>query len=205
VSSSHTPRLPRLPPLDEAVDHVRGPAGGHLIVEYGDYHCHCSRDAFQAMQRLQLTSGDDVRIAFRHFPMITIHPYALAAARAAEAAARQERFWEVSELLFDREREFVADGPRRIAAELRLDLAAFDSDRTNHEALVRVWRDIEGAVASDQVHGSPTVFIDGRLYRGAYDTASLVQALQIGNDVDAVPCHPRRRTTDGTSKTAGIA
>jgi protein-disulfide isomerase len=166
-----------VPPLDETVDHVRGPAGAPLIIEYGDYHCHCSRDAYHAVKGVVLASGGSVRFAFRHFPLIVIHPLALAAARAAEAAARQERFWEMTELLFDRQEAFADDGPRRIAAELGLDLAAFDADRTHHAALDRIRRDIESGLASRQVQTSPTVFIDGVLHRGRYDTASLLKTL----------------------------
>jgi protein-disulfide isomerase len=165
-------------PIDERVDHVRGPAGGHLIVEYGDYQCRCSRAAYHAIQGVERALGGSVRFAFRHFPLINIHPYALAASTAAEAAARQGRFWDMTELLFDRQVAFVDDGPRSIAALLGLDLAAFDSDRTNHAALARVWRDIESGLASGHVHRSPTLFIDGILHQGRHDTASVLEALE---------------------------
>lgn len=75
-------------PLDEAVDHVRGPSARHLILEYGDYECPYSRAADRQIQRVQKQAGD-VRFAFRHFPLTGIHPHALAASAAAEAAARQ--------------------------------------------------------------------------------------------------------------------
>jgi len=58
---------PEPSPLDEAVDHVRGPAGGHLIVEYGDYECPYSRAAYRAIQRLERPLGGSVRFALRHF------------------------------------------------------------------------------------------------------------------------------------------
>ncbi len=170
--------LPAVAPLDDTVDHVRGSGGGHVILEYGDYHCPCSRAAYHAIQGVERASGGSVRFAFRHFPLIEIRPHALAAARAAEAAARQERFWDMSELLFDRQEAFMDHGPRSIAAELGLDLAAFDSDRTKHAALARVWRDIESGLASRQVHGSPTLFIDGVLHEGRHDTATLLEALE---------------------------
>lgn len=170
--------LPAVAPLDEKVDHVRGSRDGHVILEYGDYQCPCSRAAYHAIQGVERASGGSVRFAFRHFPLIEIRPYALAAARAAEAAARQGRFWDMSELLFDRQEAFLDHGPRNIAAELGLDLAAFDSDRTRHAALARVWRDIQSGLASRQVHGSPTLFIDGVLHEAGHDTASLLEALR---------------------------
>lgn len=178
---------PDVASLDATVDHVRGPAAGHLVLEYGDYMCPHSRAAFRAVQDIQRTSGDRVRFAFRHFPVIELHPHALAASRAAEAAARQERFWEMSELLFDRQEAFVHQGPRRYAAELGLDLARFDNDRTSRAVLARVRRDVELGLASGQVQVTPTVFIDGILHRGLCDTASLLDALRAIDEVQFVP------------------
>ena len=91
----HAMRLeyePALEPVDETVDHVRGPAAGRLIVEYGDYDCPYSRQAFRAIERVETELGEGMRFAFRHFPLTGIHPHALEAATAAEAAALQVRF-----------------------------------------------------------------------------------------------------------------
>ena len=63
-------------PLDEAVDHVRGPSAGRLILEYGDYECPYSRQAFREIERVELQLSDGVRFAFRHFPLTEIHPHA---------------------------------------------------------------------------------------------------------------------------------
>src|SRR4051794_2013017 len=113
-------------PLDEGVDHVRGPSTGRLIVEYGDYECPYSRRAFREIERVEqrLTAG--IRFAFRHFPLTEIHPHALAASAAAEAAARQDRFWPMHELLFHRQTALEDDHLRRYADELELDIELFD-------------------------------------------------------------------------------
>jgi Na+:H+ antiporter, NhaA family len=55
-------------PLDDAVDHVRGSSAGRLLVEYGDYECPYSRQAFREIGRLERRLGDELRFAFRHFP-----------------------------------------------------------------------------------------------------------------------------------------
>ena len=86
-------RQSTLAPLEEEVDHVRGPTPARLILEYGDYECPYSRQAFREIGRIEQQLGDGVRFAFRHFPLTEIHPHALAAACAAEAAAIQGRFW----------------------------------------------------------------------------------------------------------------
>jgi hypothetical protein len=87
-----------LEPIDGQIDHVRGSAAGHLILEYGDYECPYSRKAFHQIERVERRAPSIVGFAFRHFPLTTIHPHALAAAAASEAAALQGRFWEMHEL-----------------------------------------------------------------------------------------------------------
>src|SRR4029453_13236344 len=76
---------PAVEPLDETIDHVRGPVEGHLILEYGDYEGPYSRQAFREIHRLERRPGTRVRFAFRHFPLTQIHSHALAASVAAEA------------------------------------------------------------------------------------------------------------------------
>jgi protein-disulfide isomerase len=163
--------------LDESVDHVRGSPAGRVIVEYGDYECPYSRAAYQQIKRVESVSGDGVRFAFRHFPLTAIHPHALAAAAAAEAAALQGRFWEMHELLFKGQNALEDDDLRRHAAALELDLALFDSNRTSAGVLDRVRRDTESGLASGEVQGTPTLFIDGVLYSGTYDATALLGAL----------------------------
>ncbi len=165
-------------PLDEEVDHVRGPASGRLIVEYGDYECPYSRQAFREIQRVEAQLREGVRFAFRHFPLTEIHPHALAAAAAAEAAALQHKFWNMHELLFHCQKALEDGDLRRYAADLELDVARFDSDRSSSGVLERVRRDVESGIASGEVQGTPTLFIDGLVHVGSYDAATLVEALR---------------------------
>jgi protein-disulfide isomerase len=163
--------------LDEAIDHVRGPAQRTLIVEYGDYECPYSRRAFREIQRVEAEAPDGVRFAFRHFPLTEIHPHALAAAVAAEAAALQDRFWEMHEIMFHRQHALEDDDLRSYAAELGLDLTQFDHDRIEDSVFQRVARDVESGIASGEVLGTPTLFIDGVVYRGAHDAKSMMEVL----------------------------
>ena len=164
-------------PLDEAVDHVRGPATATLILEYGDYECPYSRQAYRAIERVEAQLGEGVRFAFRHFPLTEIHPHALAASRAAEAAALQGRFWEMHKMLFHRQTALKGDDLRGYATELGLDLLRFDNDRSDGAVLERVRRDVRSGIASGEVRGTPTLFIDGVAHRGAYDDATLLGAV----------------------------
>lgn len=164
-------------PLDEAVDHVRGGPGGHLIVEYGDYECPYSRKAFREIERVTGELGGSLRFAFRHFPLTQIHAHALPAAAAAEAAAAQGQFWAMHNLLFHRQKALGSSVLDRYAADLRLNVARFGRDRAGDAALERVRRDVESGIASGEVWGTPTLFIDGVVYRGSYDAATLLEAL----------------------------
>ena len=164
-------------PLDEGVDHVRGLAAARLILEYGDYECPYSRQAFREIERVEQQLGDGVRFAFRHFPLMEIHPHALAASLAAEAASLQGRFWDMHELLYHRQKSLEDDDLRRYARELELDLARFESDRTGGVAVARIRRDLESGIASGEVRGTPTLFIDGVVHQGSYDADTPLAAL----------------------------
>jgi protein-disulfide isomerase len=170
-------RQPTLEPLDDEVDHVRGSPAGRLIVEYGDYECPYSRQAFREIERVEQRLDGGVRFAFRHFPLTEIHPHALAAAAAAEAASLQDRFWDMHELLFHRQKALEDDDLQRYAARLELDVTLFDDDRTGAAVLARIRRDVESGVASGEVRGTPTLFIDGVVHLGGYDAATLLEAL----------------------------
>jgi protein-disulfide isomerase len=167
----------KIEPLDDAVDHVRGGAAGTVILEYGDYECPYSRKAFREIERVERQLADGVRFAFRHFPLTEIHPHAMAAAAAAEAASLQRRFWEMHELLFHRQHALADEDLRGYAAELQLDVAKFDSDRSAAVTLTRIERDVNGGTASGEVLGTPTLFVDGVLYQGDYDAPSLLAAV----------------------------
>jgi len=177
VNATPDDRELALAPLDEKVDHVRGSPAGRLIIEYGDYECPYSRQAFHAIERVERQLGGNLRFAFRHFPLTGIHPHALAAAAAAEAAARQGRFWDLHALLFHRQKALEDGDLRGYAARLGLDVAAFDRDRASTTVADRIRRDVDSGLASGQVLGTPTLFIDGVVHRGGYDPLTLLAAL----------------------------
>jgi protein-disulfide isomerase len=163
--------------IDLSVDHVRGPEDAPLLAEYGDYECPYSRQAFREIERAERSLEGGVRFAFRHFPLTEIHPHALAAAAAAEAAARQERFWEMHDRLFHGQNALEDEDLRRYARDLALDMERFDEDRASEAVLGRIRRDIESGVDSGEVRGTPTLFVNGSVYRGHYDAATLAEVL----------------------------
>src|SRR6185503_10969611 len=111
----------------------RGPSSAPVIVEYGDYECPYSRRAFREIERVE--RAIEIRFVYRHFPLVQIHPHALGAAAAAEAAARQGRFWDMHDLLFRRQKDLEDPDLQRYALELGLDVGRFDTDRADSRAM----------------------------------------------------------------------
>jgi len=163
--------------IDPLVDHVRGPEDAAVLVEYGDYECPYSRQAFRDIERVEGRLAGGLRFAFRHFPLTEIHPHALAAATAAEAAASQDRFWDMHERLFHGQKALEDEDLRRIARDFNLDAERFDEDRASAAVFARIRRDVESGVDCGEVHGTPTLFVNGSVYRGPYDAATLVEVL----------------------------
>jgi len=168
---------PILAPLGEEVDHARGPTAGRVILEYGDYECPNSRQAFRAIEYVEQELSGRVRFAFRHFPLVQIHPHSFGAAAAAEAAAVQDCFWAMHELLFRSQKALEDEDLLQYAEQLGLDVTHFDRDRVGPDVRRRIRRDVESGLASAEVRGTPTLFIDGMVYVGSYDAASLTEAL----------------------------
>jgi protein-disulfide isomerase len=162
-------------PFDAARDHWRG-GEGVVILEYGDYECPYSRRAFRVIDRLQAQDAS-LRFVFRHFPLTKIHAHAWRASGFAEAAAAQGLFWPMHELLFHRQKALEDDDLARYAAELGLDVARFNEDRAGAEVMERVERDVESGLATGEVRGTPTLFIDGSVHLDSYDAATLMEAL----------------------------
>jgi protein-disulfide isomerase len=165
-------------PLDEQVDHVRGAPQAPVILEYGDYECPFSRAAYREIEKVEHQLPGGVRFAFRQFPLTEIHPHAASAAAAAEAAALQDRFWEMHDLLYHRQKALEDDDLRAYAADLGLDVERFERDRASDPVLRRVARDMSGGIASGQVLGTPTLFIAGVVHDGGYDASTLIEALK---------------------------
>jgi protein-disulfide isomerase len=137
-------------------DHIRGPAGAAVVIEYADFEC-----PFCAALHGQLKNRP-ARVAFRHFPVRSSHPRAWAAACAAEAAARQGRFWEMHDSLFGDQGRLEDPHLWERARALGLDLKRFDADRRDELVTARVRADFQTGVRAGVVT-TPTLFIDGRI------------------------------------------
>jgi protein-disulfide isomerase len=147
-----------VPPLAPD-DHVRGPDGAALVIEYADFEC-----PFCAVLSARL-GARSLRRAFRHFPVRSSHPRAWPAACAAEAAGLQGRFWEMHDLLFADQGRLEDPHLWRRAGELGLDLEKFDADRRSDEVTARVRRDFESGIRAGVVT-TPTLWAGGAICAG---------------------------------------
>jgi protein-disulfide isomerase len=148
-----------LPPL-RPDDHVRGPANAPLVIAYADYECHFCLLGNARLDELT------VRRAFRHFPVRSRRPRGWAAACAAEAAARQGRFWEMHDSLYEDQGRLDDPHLWARAERLGLDVERFDAERRSEAVVARVKRDFDAGIRAG-VTTTPTFFFEGRAYAGA--------------------------------------
>jgi Na+/H+ antiporter NhaA len=165
-----------IPEVDLAHDHIRGPADASItVIEFGDFECpHCGRA--EAVVR-NLLSDIDVRYVWRHLPLTDVHPQAQLAAEAAEAAAAQDAFWPMHDLLLEHQDDLRVTDLLKYANELGLDADRFHADLKRHVHEARIAQDIESADLSG-VSGTPTFFINGQRHYGAFDVQTLTAAIK---------------------------
>jgi Na+/H+ antiporter NhaA len=159
--------------VDPERDHVRGGDDAPVtLVEYGDYECPYCGQAEVVIRELLESFGDDVRYVWRHLPLNDVHPHAQMAAEAAEAAAAQGAFWPMHDLLLAHQDELRPADLHRYALQLGLDVERFWDDIRRHAHVGRIEEDV-GSADAGGVAGTPSFFINGRRYEGAYDVATL--------------------------------
>jgi Na+/H+ antiporter NhaA len=163
--------------VDPERDHIRGRPDAHVtLVEYGDFECPYCGQAEPVVRELLADYGD-VRYVWRHLPLTDVHPHAQLAAEASEAAAEQGAFWEMHDLLLDRQDALRRPDLEGYARELGLDVDRFADALRTHEHAARVADDVDSADLSG-VSGTPTFFINGRRHYGAYDIGSLTASVR---------------------------
>lgn len=147
---------------------VRGNKNARVtLVEFGDFQCPACGFREPMVQQTMKDFNGKIKLLYKHFPLTTIHKNAYPAARAAEAAGKQGKFWEMHDLLFARQKDWagITDAKAKFiqyAQELKLDTEKFKKDFDAS--------DIEKKINSEQdegiqlgVKGTPTFFLDGKL------------------------------------------
>jgi len=165
------------PPLGPD-DHVAGASDApYELVMYGDFECPYCAAAQSILARVRPRLGDDLRFAFRHLPLEQVHPHALHAAEASEAAAAQGAFWEMHDALYAARGRLEDDDLVAHARGLGLDGERVAAELSSGARAGRVERDAASARALG-ISSTPSFFVNGTLYADTYDAGSLVSALK---------------------------
>lgn len=165
------------PPLED-IDHVRGERGAPLeLVMFGDFQCPYCLGAQSILRRVRERLGDRLVFGFRHLPIPERHPLAPLAAEASEAAAAQGKFWEFHDALYANQPRLSRETILELAGEHGLDVERMEAEIDSGAHRERIARDIASAEASGAT-GTPTFYVNGKRFFGAYDAGSLVEALE---------------------------
>lgn len=180
-------------------DHVLGnPDAPVTLLEYGDYECPYCATAAPVLRQVVDESDGQVRLLFRNFPLADRHPFALTAALAVEAAGAQGAFWPMHELVFARQDRLDDPALRAYAEELGL-----DGSRVVGDAAQGFGDKVEADFAAGLevgVGGTPTVFIDDRLWSGRVEAGALRRAIGGGLGLPPNGSSPDGRRDPGAGR-----
>lgn len=160
------------PTVITSEDKVKGnPEAKVELIEYGDFSCPACGAIHPIVEQAIQSYQDDIVFTFRHFPLERLHPNAVAAHRAAEAAANQGKFWEMYDLLYQRQQVWTRQGSgvsvegaietfKQFATELNLDMEQYQADTQSQETFNAIDLDIQSGNQLG-VSGTPTFFLNG--------------------------------------------
>lgn len=158
-----------------------------VLVEYGDFQCPACAAYFPLVAELHQEFGDQMAFVWRHFPLSQIHAQAELAARAAEAAGRQGKFWEMHDLIFANQASWAGQSKAgeiflQYGRELKLDLDKYQNDLESAEVRERVKNDYQEGLAHG-INSTPTFFLNGhKVHPNNYgEFKNIIQRALAGN------------------------
>lgn len=165
--------------------HVEGNKNATVtLVEYGDYQCiHCE-EYYPNVKQVQAEFNDQIKFQFRNFPLTSLHQNAFAAARAAEAAALQGKFWEMHDALYEPSNYQVWSGATdpnpffvSYAQQLGIKKAQFKTDFASSKVNDLINAD-EAEGTKLGITGTPSFFLDGKQVQIGNSVASFEQVIK---------------------------
>ena len=160
-----------------SADHIHGPMDAPVtLVEYGDYECGYCGLAFPNVKLAQKRFGKKLRFVFRHFPLTEAHPFAEAAAEAAEYAGTHDLFWEMHDGLYANQDELGLALIRSLGSALGLSDLGLRDALAQQRFAAKIQADFLGGVRSG-VNGTPSFFINGEKHAGSYLYQELAAAI----------------------------
>lgn len=160
--------------------HTKGEASAEAkIVEFGDFQCPACGQSYPIVKQFLKDKGDKVYFVFKNYPLVQVHPNAVPSARAAEAAGKQGKYWQMHDILYEKQTEWsaLADPTQKFegyAKSLGLNLDQFKKDMG--EAIGVINRDAALAKKAG-VNSTPTFFINGKIYPGVLSLQALEDAI----------------------------
>lgn len=158
-------------------DHIRGSQNALVtLVEYGDYECPYCGAAQPVVERLQARFSRELRVVFRHFPLVEVHPHSGPAAETAEFAGSNGVFWPMHDALFANQHRLSMPLMMTLASSLNLSTIALRDALASGQYAGKVRADFIGGVRSG-VNGTPTFFLNGARYDSPIGVAGLGDAI----------------------------
>jgi protein-disulfide isomerase len=160
------------------LDHILGIKTAHIeLLEYGDFQCSSCGDSYWAVKNAIRELGDSLYFVFRNFPLTDIHPDAFDAALAAEAAALQNKFWEMYNLLFQNQANLKGYELFGYAKKIGLYMERFEQDIQSQKLISKIENEMEGGLKRG-VSGTPTFYINGEKYEEDWENDELILYLK---------------------------
>ena len=170
------------PLFNQHDDHFQGNLFSPLeLVVYADFQSHNCGDSYTVVRQLRCKYGDKLKVVYRHLPLITLHPLALEAAIASEAAALDGKFWQMHDLIYENQKYLTPASFRWFADEISISLPIRADGLVRSRLQERVMKNFRSGISSG-VEGLPGYFINRQLYTGFNDFKSLCTALDFQMD-----------------------
>lgn len=153
----------------QPTSHIEGQgAKGVTLIEYGDYECPICGEFYQPMKQVFADNSANIYFQFRNLPLVSLHKNAFAAARAAEAAGLQNKYWQMHDKLYTNQSEWSgANDPlsffQTYAGEIGLNASQFNSDYSSGKVNSAINADLAAFAKTGQEQATPTFFLDGKV------------------------------------------
>ncbi len=185
LTAEQKDQLAMFPEISDA-DWQTGPKDAMLtILEYSDFQCPACSAFYAELEKFMAKYPDDVRLVYRHFPLTSLHPNAVQAAQASEAAGLQGKFWDMYHSLFSKQSEWssltseaftdwlVAD-----AKALGLDEIQFKTDLLSDAIVEKIQTELSYAT-SIGLNATPTILLNGRPWQYDWSSATLSLVVEV--------------------------
>jgi len=159
-------------------DHVQGNENAKIeLIEYGDYECPYCGEAYPIIKKVQKELGNNLKFIFRNFPLVEMHPFALHAAIASEAAAEQGKFWEMHDILYENQKNLKDSDLIKYAEKIDLDVSKFEEDFNSNNIYQKIKEDFDSGV-KNEIQGTPAFFINGKPFEGNWMDTEFIEYLK---------------------------